>query len=245
MIQLNLYHLLLVEDDPAQAFLATKLLESSAEGRFDVQHVTSLAAAMTCLEGGRFYDLLLLDLGLPDAFGLQGVQRLCAERPSQPFAVLTSSTEPNMARAAIKLGAEDFIVKDVMRGEAFARAILHAIDRHRARQRLRRNAEDVAALVSAMDDGVLVVDHNGQILYANSAAAAFHGTEAALMHGELFEHEPEACGCREVDFGEGATRARVQLRSTALSWRDREAFVFVIRELPSGPDHAQPSKERS
>lgn len=243
MIQLNLYHLLLVEDEPAQAFLAIKLLETSAEGRFDVEHVSTLAEAMVRLEGGKFYDLVLLDLGLPDAFGLQGVQRLCAERPSQPFAVLTSASEPNMARAAIKLGAEDYIAKDLLRGETFAQAVLHNIDRYRARQRLRRNAEDVAALVSAMDDGVVVVDGSGQILYANAAAAAFHQTEAALMHGELFEHEPVPGACQEVDIGEGTARARVQLRSTALRWRDRDAFVIVIRELTAAG--GQPLEEIS
>ena len=244
MIQLNLYHLLLVEDDAAQAFLATKLLESSAEGRFDIQHVTTLAEAMERLDG-QTYDLVLLDLGLPDAFGLQGVQRLCADRPNQPFAVLTAAGEPNMARAAIKLGAEDYIVKDRLRGETFARSVLHNIDRHRARLRLRRNAEDIATLVGAMADGVLVVDGNGQILYANGAAAAFHCTEATLMHGELFEHDVGEGGCREVDFGAGGGRARVQMRATPLIWRDRDVHVIVIRDINAGRADASAGKENT
>ncbi len=223
------YSVLLVEDDPAQAFLVTKLLEGYSDSGFSVVHVTSLADAMAQLNE-RSFDILLLDLGLPDAFGLQGVHRLCQERPIQPFVVLTAADEPNMARAAIKLGADDYIVKERLKGPTFARSVLHTIDRYRARQRIRRNAEDVAVLVNVMTDGVLVVDAAGQILYANAAAAVFYDTQAALMHGELFEHPVVSGAVVLATIGDGGGRAAVHLRATPVNWRERDAHVVVIRE---------------
>ena len=224
------YDILLVEDDPAQAFLATRLLEGNSDSRFTVRHVLTLGEAMVCLDE-RSYDILLLDLGLPDAFGLQGVHRLCQERPAQPFVVLTAADEPNMARAAIKLGADDYIVKDGLVSDTFARSVLHAIDRHRARQRIRRNSEDVAALINVMSDAVLVIDAAGQILYANAAAADFYGTQAALMHGELFEHPVVPGVVTLATVGLGEARAAVHLRASAVSWRERDAHVVVMRAV--------------
>jgi len=232
MIDNDRYLILLVEDDPAQAFLATKLLEASPDARFRVDHVSTLGEAMERLDQAA-YDVLLLDLGLPDAFGLQGVHRLCQERPTQPFVVLTAADEPNMARAAIKLGAQDYIVKDKLRREVFARAVLHTIDRTRARQRIRRNAEDVAALINVMADGVLVIDAAGQILYANAAAAEFYGTQAALMHGELFEHPVVPGTVVQAAIGQGSARATVHLRASPVTWRERDAHVVVMRTAES------------
>lgn len=222
------FAILLVEDDEAQAFLVTRLLEGSTDAQIEVTHVTRLAEAFDAM-ALRQYDAILLDLGLPDAFGLQGVQRL-SERPSEvPFLVLTASSEPAMARAAIKLGAADYLLKDSLDGTALPRTVIHAIERHRARLRRRQGEMHVRDIVAAMEDGVLVVDAVGQILFANGAAAALYGTTAEMMTGELFEHSLQSPGVRDVEIRGGRSKIAAQMRASPMTWRERRAWVVVLR----------------
>ena len=121
---------LLVEDSPGDARLTRETLNDAGTPAFAVAHVESLSAALDHLAGNRS-DVVLLDLSLPDAHGLDGVRRMQAAHPSVPVVVLTGLADPATSFATIQAGAEDFLVKGQGDSELMARAIRYAIERKR------------------------------------------------------------------------------------------------------------------
>jgi serine phosphatase RsbU (regulator of sigma subunit) len=121
--------LLLVEDDPGDALLVESLLTGVAPN-VDVMRVERLKEAQEMLPGG--IDCVLLDLGLPDALGLEAVERLRAAAPDAAIVVLTGHDDEQRGVDALSRGAEDYLVKGVVDGPLLARAIRYAIERCRA-----------------------------------------------------------------------------------------------------------------
>ncbi len=128
-------NVLLVEDDAEDALLFATTLETRPDRStsFDVRIATSLAAAMAMLDEA---DVVLLDLGLPDTEGLDGLLQLATRHPQLPVVVLTGSLDERLGEAALEHGAQDYLVKGDDDGRALSNRILFAVQRHAlARQR--------------------------------------------------------------------------------------------------------------
>ena len=123
--------LLLVEDDPADALLVETLLAGVAPN-VDVTRVERLREAAEMLSSPPGIDCVLLDLGLPDAMGLEAVERLRAAAPDAAIVVLTGHDDEQRGVDALSRGAEDYLVKGEVDGPLLARAIRYAIERCRA-----------------------------------------------------------------------------------------------------------------
>ncbi len=123
--------LLLVEDDPGDALLVETLLAGVAPN-VDVTRVERLREAAEMLSSPPGIDCVLLDLGLPDAIGLEAVERLRAAAPDAAIVVLTGHDDEQRGVDALSRGAEDYLVKGEVDGPLLARAIRYAIERCRA-----------------------------------------------------------------------------------------------------------------
>jgi DNA-binding response OmpR family regulator len=124
--------ILLVEDNPGDARLLLEAL-TEASAAFQLTHVGRLADARYELSEQPF-DLVLLDLSLPDSNGLETFTRLHVAAPHVPFVVLTGLADETVGMRAVRAGAQDFLIKGTMGSEALVRALAHAIVRHRARR---------------------------------------------------------------------------------------------------------------
>ncbi len=121
---------LLVEDSPDDAFLLRLALEQiPGGGAFRVRHVETLDAAFAVL-WSKQVDVVLLDLALPDSFGLGTLELLLGEAPHTPVVVLTGLADDEAAVQAVAMGAQDYIVKGV-ESASIARTLHQAIVRHR------------------------------------------------------------------------------------------------------------------
>jgi CheY-like chemotaxis protein len=135
-----------------QATIATLLVEDSrafaevfqeavlADGPFAVTHVESLAAATAAVATGA-YDVILLDLSLPDSAGPETVARMHAAAPAVPIVVITCEDDDQLGVALLQAGADDYLTKDRIAGWLLERAVRHAIER----KRLHREREEVIA----------------------------------------------------------------------------------------------------
>jgi diguanylate cyclase (GGDEF)-like protein len=121
---------LLVEDNPADARLMAELLADAGARGVQLQHVDRVSAALMNLENQEF-DIVLLDLTLPDSSGLETVSRICAADPRIPVIVLTGMEDDALALAAVHAGAQDYLVKGQVDGAVIARSIRYAIERKR------------------------------------------------------------------------------------------------------------------
>jgi len=119
---------LLVEDDEGDAFLVRELLADVAP-ELDVVTARSLAEAEAAITHA---DCVLLDLGLPDTTGLDGLVRLRRRAPDTAVIVLTGHGDAHLGMEAVAAGAQDYLIKGRVDGEMLARAIRYAIVRRRA-----------------------------------------------------------------------------------------------------------------
>ena len=121
--------ILLIEDDAGDALLVREALETAAP-ELELRQAGTLAAALDQLPDG--IACALLDLGLPDATGIEGVTRLREEAPGIAVVVLTGRDDEQLGIDALGAGAQDYLVKGHVEPEVLARALRYAIERRRA-----------------------------------------------------------------------------------------------------------------
>ena len=162
--------ILLVEDSPIDA----RVLESAFEGGgVSVTTAATLAECRECLKSQDF-DLVFLDLLLPDSHGLEKIPEIQSLAPEAPIVVITGLEDGQLARRALQLGADDFLFKSEWNPTLIMRSARQALDRARARKDLLRNERWMRALCNASRDGILV-EHAETIVFANRACAELFG----------------------------------------------------------------------
>lgn len=132
--------ILLVEDNDADAHLTQDILAEWSIEQFDVVHVARLSEAFIQLARTKF-DAILLDLSLPDGYGLLTLRQIQATSPTIPIIVLSGFSDQSLAVEAVQNGAQDYLVKGQGQPEVLARAIRYAIERKRAEERLTHLAQ--------------------------------------------------------------------------------------------------------
>lgn len=177
--------LVLIEDDPGDAFLVTDMLADVAPD-VAVQVFTTLTAALADWPADA--DSVLLDLGLPDAVGLSALERLRAKIPDVPVVVLTGRIDDASGQQALAAGAQDFLVKGQVDGPALERSLRYAVERGRA---TRDQRELVAAQVRAQENtrlqrGLLP---NPLLRGTDLKLSLFYrpGRERALLGGDFYD----------------------------------------------------------
>ena len=119
---------LLVEDDSCHARLVERVLDDADLAAFTLEHTESLEAAHNMMADNEF-DVVLLDLGLPDARGMQALHDVRQRSPDVPVVVLTANSDPNIGVQAVAQGAQDFLYKGDLLSRALERVLMHAIQR--------------------------------------------------------------------------------------------------------------------
>src|SRR2546428_8123275 len=119
---------LLIEDESSYAELVRVVLADSSPLQFALTHFNALGPALQQLTESRF-DVLLLDLTLPDATGLETYTRAHAASPATPIIVLTGLDDQKIALQAVREGAQDYLLKGQVDGKMLVRVIQYAIER--------------------------------------------------------------------------------------------------------------------
>jgi serine phosphatase RsbU (regulator of sigma subunit) len=127
---------LLVEDDPEDAFLVGELL-AEVDAPVDLRSASTITEALSQLSD---VDCVLLDLGLPDASGLTGLRQILRASDAA-VCVLTGLADEPLGVAAVGEGAQDYLIKGMVDGAALTRAVRYAVERRRADENARRLRE--------------------------------------------------------------------------------------------------------
>ena len=134
--------LLLIEDNPGDARLVHEhLADASGAQSFRLDNAPTLADAIARVNGRELPDIALLDLSLPDSHGLETLARWQVAAPTLPVIVLTGSDDEALAVAAVREGAQDYLVKGRIDGALLAQAIRYAIERKLVQEALREAKE--------------------------------------------------------------------------------------------------------
>ncbi|MBN8554752.1 MAG: response regulator transcription factor [Deltaproteobacteria bacterium] len=156
--QIYTQQLLLVEDNPGDAFLVKKYLSAQNTNRFEITHVTHLAAAIDALQSKAFY-AILLDLSLPDSQGLETIRQIAKLFPKVPVVVMTGLDDEATSMNALKEGAQDYLFKSERDLVNLERSIKYAVERNRIQESKIeagiRNREGSAETMTSVQSGNL------------------------------------------------------------------------------------------
>ena len=168
--------ILLVEDNPGDARLLREMFDEQPEisRKATVTVVTSCREAERCLSEGQV-DIVLLDLGLPDATGLTAVRRAQAAAPRIPLVVLTRLDDESLAAQALQAGAQDYLIKGHIEARGLFRALRYAIERKALEETLYEEKERAQVTLRCIGDAVVCVDNQEIITFLNLVAETTTG----------------------------------------------------------------------
>jgi len=166
--------LLLVEDNPADVRLLREMFLEQNSHRTELTQVETMGEAEKHLAGGAI-DIILLDLGLPDAQGLEAIRRTRVVAPHVPLVVLTALDDESMAAQALQAGAQDYLIKGQIDARGLVRALRYAVERKSMQDELFQEKERAQVTLNSIGDAVICTDISGNITFLNLVALRMTG----------------------------------------------------------------------
>lgn len=161
--------LLLLEDEPMDAYLVQKVLERSGM-QFEMDVISGKREFNQKLDAGN-YDIIIADQGLPQFSALEAYGIMRERKLVVPFILITGSVSEEFAVSAMKQGISDYILKD--RLQRLPSAIENAIGKYRSEQAKLRSEANLRTLFNSTDIGYVLLDRESRIISFNEAASRF------------------------------------------------------------------------
>lgn len=236
---------LLVEDDPDDADRIQAALTGANSSRIECEQVDTLDEATHRLETKSF-DLILLDLSLSDLSlsnvdSLDTIGQISHRSATIPVVVLTESDDDKIALDAIKLGAQDYLVKEQVSQPMMMRTIRHAIERH---QLLKDLEKQITALLHSEvrfhkmiehnADAIVIIDNRGVVRFLNPAAETLLRTPSVQILNEKFAYPVVVGEATEISITDSATNKTVafaEMRVVEMIWEDDLAYLASLRDI--------------
>jgi DNA-binding NtrC family response regulator len=121
---------LVVEDNLDDFEILHASLNERGSHRLRLTHVERLGTALERVQDADF-DVVLLDLGLPDGTGLENLTRFTAAAPEVPVVIMTGTDDEELALTAVRRGAQDYLVKGNVDADLVLHSVRHAIERNK------------------------------------------------------------------------------------------------------------------
>ncbi len=220
--------LLLVEDNPGDARLFTEMMKSA---NCNIDNVGSLSEAIKSA-GEMEYDLVLLDLGLPDSKGLDTFKKFISEDPQTPVIVLTGNDDDELGTNLVKLGAQDFLVKGKFDDYILQKSISYSIDRFKTKKAIETKEAKFRQLIAKNADGMIVLDEHDKVVYLNEAAESLIGRKSHDIIGEEFKVIEANDDFTELNIYTPEQKYKtLQLNLYDSIWEDKPVKVASLRNI--------------
>ena len=219
------------------------MLNEQDSGDTELALVESMSAAETHL-AEHTVDMILLDLGLPDTQGLEGIERAHAVAPGVPLVVLTGLDDEAIAMQALQLGAQDYLIKGQIETRGLLRSLRYAIERKTMEsavlamaQRMAHSAEH--DFLTGLPNRMLLNDRIGRAI----ASAARHVKKVAVLFLDLdgFKHINDSLGHRIGDKLLQSVAGRLvdcMRGSDSVSRQGGDEFVVLLLDIEQAEDAA-------
>ena len=161
-----------VEDEIDQVILMREFTKEIKNVHYEMTHVQQLDEALLELDNER-YDIVMLNLSLPDKQGLEIITIVCDRAPEVPVVVMTSMVDETMAIKALQRSAEEYLVKRKMNSHMLSRILRHTIMRHKSRVELQS--------LSLVDDLTVLYNRRGFMLFAQQQLSIAIRTKRGMI----------------------------------------------------------------
>ena len=165
---------LLIEHDPGFARTVGDMLGKARDLSAEVRSAPNLRAGLSVLTGDTF-DVVVMDVCVPDGAGLGNVTILKAEAPQLPIIVAGDLDDETVAVEAVHAGAQDYLVKSQLTPGWLERSIRYAIERHRMDMTVMAAEEKYHSVFDHLVEGIFRTTPEGRYLLANAALARIYG----------------------------------------------------------------------
>jgi len=182
MVKSSIKTVLLVEDNPGDALLLRRMFREEGFRGMEVVHVESMREAKICLAANAI-DIVLLDLGLPDAHGLDALRQARVASPHMPLVVLSGLDDDSVALQAMQEGAQDYLTKGQIEPRELLRAMRYAVERKVIEETLFTEKERAQVTLDSIGDGVVCADIEGNITFLNLVAETLTGWSFLEVNG--------------------------------------------------------------
>ncbi len=161
--------ILLIEDNPGDARLVREILKE-IPGNPELGIAERLGLGLKLLASQEF-DVVLLDLGLPDSKGMETLTTLQKQFSHLPIVIMTGSHDEALGVKAVQLGAQDYLLKGEVDSRLLQRTLLYAAERKKAEEAIRQDKEQWELTFNSVPDLIAILDTQHRILRVNKAMA--------------------------------------------------------------------------
>lgn len=229
--------ILLFEDNATDADLIAEYLDSSRL-KFEIVIAKRLADGLKLIRDQQF-DLILLDLSLPDSSGIDTLKSVTSQTEDEVIIVLASMDDEGLSLEALQYGAQDYLYKDRLNGEVLRSSIRYAIERTNLVRKLEAHNEEIEyreallrQIFDANTDAMLILTHKYEMKFLNPAAGKLLDVEHEKLIGEIFPFEVNSDEASELEIPDADNEIRiVELATVDLIWEGESALLVILRDI--------------
>jgi diguanylate cyclase (GGDEF)-like protein/PAS domain S-box-containing protein len=223
--------ILLVEDNASDTELIGIMLDKASFFHFELVVVEQLGQALQRLNDERF-DVVLLDLGLPDSRGLDTFSRIYAQASDAPIILLTGLDDEALAIQTVQAGAQDYLVKGQMNGHILVRTIRYAVERQQLRLQLEASESRLRTIIENNADGIVVVDQTGIVQFVNPSAETLFGRSTDELIGKPFAFPITTTEIQEFNIiHRNDQTVTVEMRVVRTEWGGEFTYLASLRDI--------------
>jgi signal transduction histidine kinase len=217
---------LIVEDNPGDADLAAAILSENKYVSFALTPLATMGEALTVLSS-QLYDVILLDLNLPDSHGLETLSKIKSVCGGAAVVVVSGLVDEILRANLVALGAEEVISKEELQNKLFPLAILYAVERNRVREQ----EKQLSKILDTTPDAVVVVDREGHVKYVNNQALTFFGRSREEFIAERLIFSASEGSTVELRLPRQTGERVGDLRVIEFEWHGSPCFLASIRDI--------------
>jgi len=187
--------IILVEDNPGDAIIIKEMLKDIYDTNFELIHFQRVDEGVKHINED--FDIMLLDLNLPDSQGIETFKTMNMNAPELPIIILTGLLDEELAIKIVSEGAQDYLVKGQIDKQLLTRSIKYSIERKNIEIDLRKSEEKYRLMVEKIESGLFLINSKNEINYVNRQMADMLGYQMEdLINRDVFNFIQNKC--REV-----------------------------------------------
>jgi len=226
--------ILLIEDNPGDARLIQEMLAEAVDVAFDIKWASQLSKGLGYLSTESF-DGVLLDLSLPDSFGIETFLKVHKQAPKIPVLILTGLDDETLALKAVREGAQDYLIKGQLSCcNLLVRALRYAIERNKIEKALQDSERQYRTTLNSMGDAIHVVDTNLRFILFNKTFKQWNkrlGLTTDVIGKTIFEVFPFLPDKVREEYREVFETGKVLITNEYHKIGD-EKFINETRKIP-------------